>query len=71
MEWVEGESLHEWAAWRNPTSRQVAGVLAQVSRALEATHAVEGLHRDVKGDNVLVRLADSRVFLMDFGAGDY
>jgi len=71
MDWVDGEPLYEWASRRNPSQRQVLGLVEQVARALVATHAAGGLHRDVKGANVLVRRADGQAFLTDFGAGDY
>jgi hypothetical protein len=69
MEWVEGEPLYDWAARRNPSSRQVSRLLAEAAGALRATHEVGGVHRDVKGENMLVRPEDGRLFLTDFGAG--
>jgi hypothetical protein len=71
MEWIEGSPLYDWGREHHPTSRQVLRVLAQIARALEATHASSAVHRDVKGDNVLVRASDGRAVLTDFGVGDY
>ncbi|WP_171817764.1 serine/threonine protein kinase [Pyxidicoccus fallax] len=71
MELVDGVSLYHWARERAPTSRQVLRVLARLARALEATHGAGGVHRDVKGDNVLVSDVGDRVFLTDFGSGHF
>jgi serine/threonine-protein kinase len=71
MEWVDGVSLYEWARVQRPSSRRVLHVLAHLARALEATHSAASVHRDVKGDNVLVRSSDGHVFLIDFGAGHF
>ncbi|WP_158619172.1 serine/threonine-protein kinase [Corallococcus sp. AB011P] len=70
MEYVEGESLYEWALARNPTARQLTGLLVQVLEALSAAHRQGALHRDFKGDNVLVT-PDGRVKVLDWGAGWY
>jgi len=68
MEWVEGPPLYAWAEQHAPSGKQVCRVLAQLARALEALHAAGAVHRDVKGDNVLVRLSDRRAMLTDFGS---
>ena len=65
MDWAEGRPLYAWAKGRALTQRQTCRVLAQVARALEATHQ-HGVHRDVKGDNVLVS-AEGQVKLVDYG----
>jgi serine/threonine protein kinase len=65
---VEGPPLYAWAEQHAPSGKQVCRVLAQLARALEALHAAGAVHRDVKGDNVLVRLSDRRAVLTDFGS---
>ncbi|WP_224370399.1 serine/threonine protein kinase [Hyalangium versicolor] len=71
MEWVEGTPLYDWAREHTPSSEEMSRVLAQLMRALEATHTASAVHRDVKGDNVLVRGSDGRAILTDYGAGSY
>jgi serine/threonine protein kinase len=66
MQWVEGLSLYAWAAEHGLTLRQALGQLAQVARALEATHQ-HGVHRDVKGGNVRVS-PQGHAVLLDFGS---
>jgi hypothetical protein len=68
MEWVEGTPLYAWAQQHAASYQQLCQLLAQLAGALEALHAANAVHRDVKGDNVLVRHSDGRAVLIDFGA---
>ncbi len=68
MQWVEGTPLYDWAEQHNPSSHQRCRVLAELARALEALHTRGAVHRDVKGDNVLVRLSDRLPVLVDLGS---
>jgi predicted Ser/Thr protein kinase len=70
MEWLSGRPLYEWARMHNPTCREVLRVLAQVAWTLEVLHREDCLHRDVKGDNILVEPA-GRAVLTDFGSGTW
>ena len=71
MAWIEGTPLYAWAQEHNPTSLQVIQLLAHLARALQATHKAGAVHRDVKGDNVLVRHEDTRALLTDFGSSNH
>jgi serine/threonine protein kinase len=71
MEWVDGVPLYDWAQHHVPSPPQVFRMLAQLAGALQELHAQGGVHRDLKGDNILVRRSDGRAVLTDFGAGTY
>jgi hypothetical protein len=71
MEWIEGVPLYDWARQHPASDPQVLRVLAQLASALQALHAQGAVHRDMKGDNVLVRGSDGRAVLTDFGSGSY
>ncbi|MFL5343299.1 MAG: serine/threonine-protein kinase [Hyalangium sp.] len=71
MEWVNGGPLYEQARLHPPAPARVRLWLAQLAQALAVLHAQGAVHRDFKGDNVLVRRLDDRAMLMDFGTGLY
>jgi serine/threonine protein kinase len=71
MEWVDGTPLYAWAQQHSPSIQEICQVLAQLARTLEALHASGVVHRDVKGDNVLVRLSDRFPVLIDLGSGHF
>jgi hypothetical protein len=71
MDWVDGAPLYEQNLHPRFSSPQVPRLLAQLARALQELHAQGAVHRDLKGDNILVRYADGRALLTDFGSCHY
>ncbi|MGQ0721155.1 MAG: serine/threonine-protein kinase [Candidatus Eiseniibacteriota bacterium] len=69
MEFVEGSGLDAVLRREGPLPpREVARIGRELCAALDAVHARDLVHGDVKAQNVSKR-ADGRVVLVDFGAG--
>jgi serine/threonine-protein kinase len=67
MELFEGRSVRELLEERGALPvREALGIVLQAAAGLDAAHALEIVHRDVKPENVLVG-ADGHVKLVDFG----
>ncbi len=71
MEWVDGVPLYHWACHPEASSRECFRVLAQLASALHALHSFGAVHRDLKGENALVRTSDGRAMLTNFGLGSF
>jgi len=69
MEWVEGQTLEQYALTENPCARQCAGLMLTLARTLGTVHRKNVLHRDLKRDNILIRSRTGEPVLVDFGIG--
>src|SRR6202035_4609804 len=67
MEFVEGQDLRTLIQEKKTFSPEEAvEITQQICRALEATHGVGVIHRDLKPQNIM-RDKSGRILLMDFG----
>ena len=69
MEYVNGETITEYAQNQNLSIKPRLKLFAQLCSALSHAHARLVLHRDIKPGNVLVS-AEGDVKLIDFGVAD-
>jgi serine/threonine protein kinase len=66
MRWVEGTNLRDAIDRGDIDAHRAARIVFQVGSALDAAHARDLIHRDVKPANILIT-GDDHVYLTDFG----
>jgi serine/threonine protein kinase len=66
MRLIQGTTLKELLMGGTVTPEQLLRLLAQIAEALDAAHAQQLVHRDVKPENILVRNG-RKAYLADFG----
>ncbi len=66
MEYVEGDSMTEWASRREPDRGEICRLMVRVCRALGYAHEQGVVHRDLKPSNILVN-SRGEPRILDFG----
>ncbi|EPX65049.1 hypothetical protein D187_000474 [Cystobacter fuscus DSM 2262] len=66
-DYVDGDDWHEWRWRKNPHAGKLVDTFGDVVRTVDALHQRGVYHRDLKAENLLIRRADGRPYLIDFG----
>ena len=68
MEYVPGKSLDKWMKDNPlPSPKKAIGIVKQIAKALEAFHATETIHQDLKPANIMVD-DNLNIKVIDFGS---
>jgi serine/threonine-protein kinase len=69
QEWVEGKTLSKKVEQEGRSSESaVRDILKNILPVLNFVHSKRIVHRDIKPDNIILRDADNKPVLIDFGA---
>lgn len=66
MEYIDGGTLHQWAAREKPEIVRVLSIAKEVALAMAAAHRQNIIHRDIKPDNIMLT-AEGIPKVTDFG----
>ncbi|MCY1082710.1 serine/threonine protein kinase [Archangium lansingense] len=66
--YVCGSTFHAWRQQKRASLDRSVSVLCEFLKVLEALHERGVCHGDIKAENILVRWADDRPFLIDFSS---
>ncbi len=68
MEYIEGQNLNEYVENHHINEREAVEIIKSIADALIYMHETHHmLHLDLKPGNVMRRISDGQVFLIDFG----
>lgn len=68
MEYIEGQNLNEYVENHHINEREAVEIIKSIANALIYMHETHHmLHLDLKPGNVMRRISDGQVFLIDFG----
>lgn len=67
MAFIDGPTLRDWVKAQQPNARQIAVIVAAVTKAVAYAHGHGVIHRDIKPSNILIDSESQQPMLTDFG----